>query len=400
LGKGHAQGDSPSPLLYNLAAQIVIFKIELSPNIARIPRPLEFDEVAVPVPASYKGEGLGQTDTNESFADDSSNIFVFEMNSLTELKAILENFKVLSGLSSNLDKSFIMRIGNLDGDIPEEIEALGFSFTNKIKLLGFILQNYGDITASNFEQVNSKIDNLTRFWERFFLSLPGRISIYKTLLIPQINYFATILTPPDFMIQSLQTKMEKFVLGRLSFSKDRIYRPVIAGGLGLFVLRDFIAALQCSWFKRCSLAINDNWRYRLALYGNGNPLNVVNDKRTRDGNGLVLNNIIDSFSYFKTRFTQTDNNFMYIPIYCNGAFGYGRGLQNKLDDTFFNSQGNNVIRNILLTLTWSDLVTNGVFSSREEILIRFNINLSREKYNILKQTYQISVRKYLKGTVA
>jgi hypothetical protein len=123
---------------------------------------------------------------------------------------------------------------------------------------------------------------------------------------------------------------------------------------------------------------------------------VVSDKKTRDGNGLVLNNIIDSFTYFKTRFTQTDNNFMNCPIYCNGAFGYGRGLQNKLDDTFFNSQGNNVIRNILLTLTWSDLVNNGVFSSREEILIRFNINLSREKYNILKQAYQISVRKYLK----
>jgi hypothetical protein len=29
LGKGHAQGDSPSPLLYNLAAQIQIFRIEL-----------------------------------------------------------------------------------------------------------------------------------------------------------------------------------------------------------------------------------------------------------------------------------------------------------------------------------------------------------------------------------
>ncbi len=123
---------------------------------------------------------------------------------------------------------------------------------------------------------------------------------------------------------------------------------------------------------------------------------MVSDKKTRDGNGLVLNNIIDSFSYFKTKFTQTDNNFMITPIYCNGAFGYGRGLENKLDDTFFNSQGNNFLRNSLLTLTWSDLVNNGVFSSREEILIRFNINLSREKYNILKQAYQISVRKYFK----
>jgi hypothetical protein len=198
------------------------------------------------------------------------------------------------------------------------------------------------------------------------------------------------------MIQSLQTKMEKFVLGGLSISKDRIYRPVAAGGLGLFDLRDFIAALQCSWFKRCSLAINDNWRYRLALYGNGNPLHVVSDKKTRDGNGLVLNNIIDSFSYFKAKFSLKDNNFMVTPIFCNGAFGHGRGLVNKLDDIFFNSQGNNILRNSLLTLTWKDLVINGVFISREELLIRFNINLSWEKYNTLKQVYQISVRKYFK----
>ncbi len=36
LGKGHAQGDCPSPLLYNLAAQIQIFKLEFNPNINRI----------------------------------------------------------------------------------------------------------------------------------------------------------------------------------------------------------------------------------------------------------------------------------------------------------------------------------------------------------------------------
>ncbi len=396
LGKGHAQGDSPSPLLYNLAAQIVIFKIELNPSIVRIPRPLDFEEVAVPVPTKYKGEGLGQTDINESFADDSSNIFVFEMQSLAVLKKILERFKILSGLSSNLEKSFIMRIGNQHDDIPDEIAALGFSFTNKLKLLGFTLQNYGDITASNYEQVNIKIDNLIRFWERFFLSLPGRILIYKTLLIPQINYIATIFTPPSHTIRSLQAKMEKFVLGGLSMSKDRIYRSVAAGGLGLFDLRDFVAALQCSWFKRCSLSINDNWRYRLALYGNGNPLHVINDRKTKEGNGLVLNNIIDSYSYFKSKFTPIDNNFMVTPFFCNDAFGYGRGFANKLDDIFFDCHGNNALRTSLLTLTWKDLVSNGVFFSREEILIRLNIALPLEKYNILKQVYQIALRKYFK----
>ena len=39
LGKGHAQGDSPSPLLYNFAAQILLFKIELDAKIQNIHPP-------------------------------------------------------------------------------------------------------------------------------------------------------------------------------------------------------------------------------------------------------------------------------------------------------------------------------------------------------------------------
>jgi Reverse transcriptase (RNA-dependent DNA polymerase) len=32
---GTAQGDSPSPILYNLAAQILVFKLEYDPNIKK-----------------------------------------------------------------------------------------------------------------------------------------------------------------------------------------------------------------------------------------------------------------------------------------------------------------------------------------------------------------------------
>jgi hypothetical protein len=36
LEKGHAQGDAPSPLLYNMAAQICIWKVELDPEIVSV----------------------------------------------------------------------------------------------------------------------------------------------------------------------------------------------------------------------------------------------------------------------------------------------------------------------------------------------------------------------------
>jgi hypothetical protein len=108
-----------------------------------------------------------------------------------------------------MEKSFVMRIGNLTGNISNEISDLGLTFTNKLKLLGFTLANYGDIAVANYETVSQKIDELIRFWERFFLSLPGKITIYKTFLLSQINYFETIMAPNQFMLSSLEKKNGK-----------------------------------------------------------------------------------------------------------------------------------------------------------------------------------------------
>jgi len=88
-----------------------------------------------------------------------------------------------------------MRIGDLSGEVSEEITNLGFPLTNEITVLGFVLQNQGDMVARNYEKVREKIFNIIRFWERFNLSLPGKIAIYKALLLPQINFIATVLSP-------------------------------------------------------------------------------------------------------------------------------------------------------------------------------------------------------------
>jgi hypothetical protein len=206
LGRGHAQGDSPSPILYNLAAQIQIFRIELDAEIESI-GPVAADPILeLAPPHRYKGKGLGQTKKNESFADDSSNLVALKLETLSTIKQVLDDFKKLSGLSCNLEKSFVMRIGDLSGEICQSIWDLGFTFWDKIPLLGFILQNYGDITAANFEQISSKIDSLMRFWERFFLSLPGKIVVYKTFLIPQLSYIASVLTPSTEVLSILEKK--------------------------------------------------------------------------------------------------------------------------------------------------------------------------------------------------
>jgi hypothetical protein len=117
----------------------------------------------------------------------------FEISSLLALKTILIEFRTLSGLSTNYEKTAIMRIGNTTSPIPEEFDEVGFMLVDKIKLLGFNISNQDNINALNFEPVTTRIANIVKFWERFYLSLSGRIMVYKTLLLPQINYIASIL---------------------------------------------------------------------------------------------------------------------------------------------------------------------------------------------------------------
>ena len=128
---------------------------------------------------------------------------MFEIESLRRLKEILLSFRLISGLSTKYEKTAIMRIGNLEGPVPEEIMALGFTVTNNIELLGFHISNEGNMLDSNFIPIYQKISSIIRFWDCFYLSLHGKITVYKTLLLPQLNYTGTILMPTDNTIKNL-----------------------------------------------------------------------------------------------------------------------------------------------------------------------------------------------------
>jgi hypothetical protein len=99
LEKGHAQGDAPSPLLYNMAAQICIWKVELDPGIVSVYDPTLRanpdpniavacgpDQVRIQTAEVYGNESNRETNKKESFADDANNFTVLSYDSLARLK--------------------------------------------------------------------------------------------------------------------------------------------------------------------------------------------------------------------------------------------------------------------------------------------------------------------------
>ena len=192
----------------------------------------------IPTPP-FENESNRETDKSDCFADDNTVSTLFELESLQALKEILHDFREISGLSTNYEKTALMRIGDLEGEIPANILELGFTVTTEIKLLGFYISNNNDITSRNFGPVREKIESIIRFWDRFYLSLHGKIMLYKTILLPQLNYIGTILMPNDATIENLSEIMENFVTQGLNIAKKRLYTPASEGGLGLFDIKNF-----------------------------------------------------------------------------------------------------------------------------------------------------------------
>jgi hypothetical protein len=123
-----------------------------------------------------------------------------------------------------------------------------------------------------FHDLYVKISNIITSWERYRLSMPGRIGICKTLLLSQISYIGSICNPTDNMLNNIQNLIDSFVMGTLIVSKDRHYIPPSEGGLGLINLKNFLTGLQASWVKKATQCSRDNWRIDIKSLSGGNCL--------------------------------------------------------------------------------------------------------------------------------
>jgi hypothetical protein len=196
LGRGRPQGDNISPNTFNFSDQILIFKIELDPGISRI-RNIVPRINNIEITNIFSQESNRETSNNESLADDNTTITILERESLHTVKNILTDFARISGLECNFDKSFVMPTFDPDPDDIRLITELGFTHSDKIKLLGVEIVKNLDNTDIIFENIKTKIVNLVAYWERFRLSIPGIITVAKTFLVSQLNYAGSFLRPSE-----------------------------------------------------------------------------------------------------------------------------------------------------------------------------------------------------------
>jgi hypothetical protein len=239
LERGRPQGDIISPVTFNFCIQILLFKLELCTDIKKIPRAI------IPVEnilenTFFMHESHRETSKTETLADDNTAITLLDITSLRKIKTILEDFGMISGLRCNVSKTVLMPTEIPTREELAELNELGYEISDSFTLLGFkICRNLNNLSEI-FSNIKEKIRNLIAFWERFRLSLPGRITILKTCLVSQLCYTGCILPVPENILSEIQTMIDGFVKKNLKVSIDRIYLPPELGGLGCLNLKTFL----------------------------------------------------------------------------------------------------------------------------------------------------------------
>ena len=381
LETGRPQGENLSPNQYNIGQQIVLFRIELDTNLTSVfqhflgpMRPFAVEQVIRPSNKLFQNESDMETVKGEGFADDTNALCKRSKENIQLLKKILVDFALISGLVCNFDKTSVIPVGP-NADIRDGFNddiRVESSFT----LLGMEIDNKLSNLQSNFDKTIDKIGKCALYWSRFNLTLPGRIAVAKTFMLSLINHIGCILMPSNTQIDKMQTIVDRFCIGKLNVSKERLYLPIDRGGCGLVNIRDFLVAQHTIWLKRANISTRDNWRVMLRELGWGNVF-TTDPSRIDKVRHPILSGLSHSFSLFYEHFTNIGENCYKAFVFNNKAFHRSGNDSLMLDCAFFGKTTN---KYVLSRLRFCDFFMNGIFKDYENLNDVLGLNLSQGVY--------------------
>ena len=339
LETGRPQGEIISPNTYNISNQILLFRIELDKGVASVfqhmygpSRPFPVPKNDLPANNAFRNESNRETDKAEGFADDTTGITICAEKNILEIKNILKDFSVISGLHANFEKTQIMPVGKND-DISF-LDSIGIPVVDSCTILGMTIDKNLLLLEQNFDKIITKMVKTVQFWQRFRLSLPGRIAIGKTFLLSLVSHLGCFIRPSPSQLDKMQIIFNNFCKGKLKVSEDRIYLDPKLGGLGLVNLDAFIISQHCQWFKRANFSTRDNWRVDLLNLCNGNVF-TSNPGKICVNKHPILHQLACSMEQFSLSFTSFGANYKMAFLLNNPCFKRSKDDSGILDETFF-----------------------------------------------------------------
>ena len=244
LERGSRQGDPISCYLFIIGAEILSNKVRQNDRIKGIKLNNEAAKII-------------------QYADDTTLFLDGSDRSLREVFKELGWFSKYSGLKPNISKCHAMWIGecaNLETKICPEIEL---DWVKELKLLGVTFTpKCANITDENIKRKKDAILRTIATWQGRCLSLVGKITITKSLLLPKITHILSALpNPSDKLIKDLNAMFFTFIYGskRNPVRRRRLCQSIDENGLSMIDTGSFIQSLKMKWVKRFVKGSKSTW---------------------------------------------------------------------------------------------------------------------------------------------
>ena len=233
------QGDPLSPYLFVVAVETLALANRQDPEII--------------------GIKIGGDETKLlQYADDTTAV-LSDIDSAQALFNLLKVFKNLSGLVINSSKTEGMWIGSSRDKTskpfgvkwPDEpIKALGVYYSFDIKL-----------ARKKFIERLDSVKKLINIWSSRGLSIYGKVTVIKSLIIPAFVYISLLLPVPKEIVKELNQMIFKFLWkGIDKVTRLSTINEYENGGLKMIDLESMIKSLRLAWLKRIFQCNNGAWR--------------------------------------------------------------------------------------------------------------------------------------------
>ena len=147
-----------------------------------------------------------------AFADDTT-FLVTGIQSLRRMLNSAKYFQQYSSLKFNVEKCEACWIGKAKGQSSEPIQCKWISLNRRsIKILGaHFSYNKQLVEKMNFNQVTTDCRILLKIWKQRWLSLAGKIQVFKSLIASKLVYIATMKNIRSQFLDDLQVLYKEFI---------------------------------------------------------------------------------------------------------------------------------------------------------------------------------------------
>ena len=205
---------------------------------------------------TFQGIKIGNREKRISlYADDAIVFTRGDDLSLSSLFDLLDIFGRVSGCKTNMSKTKAIWIGINKGDQRKPFENKGIQWcADRFTCLGVeIPLNLDDLFRLNLPPKLEKVCHSIEMWKARNLSLVGKITVVKSLLLPQFLYMFTVLPVdiPQHFFKKVESVLYSFIWNT---KKDKVKRKTMTcdyedGGLNMAHVESFFRAQQIHWVK-------------------------------------------------------------------------------------------------------------------------------------------------------